>query len=594
MLLGKRLLSVLSLCAAVGSFAAVADAQEEDRGRRGTLAVPLDHAQPDGARIELGYVRFRARRASRGTIVFLAGPGGAIVEDAGFVLREVLPGLRRGHDVVFVDERGSGRSSPLRCPSLPDDDGDEPTPDAAARCGEELGDARRFYSTYQTVLDLDALRARLGVRRIIPFGLSSGGQVAGEYARRFPDRVQAMILDSPSPIEGPDVLGRLPQLGLPRVLDELCYTPGCERILGDPRRILARAVEVLGERPLRGTGPPEDAIGPEELYALVRKADSEELIRKELLAVLQAATHRDAAPLLRLIDWARSSRAISYPRFLATTCMEGQLPWAPESDPAGRPAALEQALAGSAGLYAPFPVEAVAPQVEARLCLGWPPTPRPPLPPSPERGPDVPVLVLAGREDLRAPLEDQRRTAAQYPSAQVLAVPGAGHAVILSDYGRCGLPGVRRFLVGLPMRPCPRAGGLYHLALPYFRSLREVPLPAGERLPPKIARTAVAVDLTLRDAENWTVEGSVDRGLRGGRVRWRERDEGRTLVLELVRYELVRGVRVSGILGGHEPHVLRVTGSGATGTLRRTRGVLRGVLDGRRVRYRQLAPRPRR
>ncbi|HEX2084969.1 MAG TPA: alpha/beta hydrolase, partial [Solirubrobacteraceae bacterium] len=232
------------------------------------------------------------------------------------------------------------------------------------------------------------------------------------------------------------------------------------------------------------------------------------------------------------------------------------------------------------------------PQIEARLCLGWPPTPRPPLPPSPQRGPDVPVLVLAGREDLRAPLEDQRRTAAQYPSAQLLAVPGAGHLVILSDHGRCNLTGIRRFLAGLPMQPCPRAAGLYHLALPYFRSLREVPLPAGERLPPKIARTAVAVDLTLRDVENWTIEGNVDRGLRGGRIRWREFHRGRTEVLELVRYELVPGVRVSGILGGDGPHVLRVTGRGATGTLRLAGDLLRGVLDGRRLRYRRLAPRP--
>ncbi|HEX8082812.1 MAG TPA: alpha/beta hydrolase [Solirubrobacteraceae bacterium] len=579
----------------LGIFAAVADAQDRDRGRRGTLSVPLDQAQPGGQRIELRYVRFRARRASRGTIVFLVGPGGGSVEQAEVVVRELLSELRRGHDIVFVDERGSGRSSPLRCPSLSDEDGDVPTPEAAARCGEELGDARRFYSTYATALDLEALRQRLGVERIIPFGVSSGGQVAGEYARRFPERVQALILDSPSPIEGPDLLGRLPQLALPRVLRELCYTPGCERILGDPQRILARAVEVLGEHPLRRAAP-QRPIGVEELYELVRDADGEELVREELLAVLQAVAHGDGAPLRRLVDFAAGSRVLAYARFLATTCMEGQLPWAPESDPVGREAALQEALAGSAALYAPIPVEAVAPQLEARLCLGWPPTPRPPLPPSPERGPDVPVLILAGREDLRAPLEDQRRTASQYPSAQLLAVPGAGHLVILSDPGRCAVPAIKRFLAGSPVRPCRRAAGLYHLALPYFRTLREVPLPAGERLPPKIARTAVAVDLTLRDAENWSIEGAVDRGLRGGRLRFRSFDGGRTLVLELVRYELIRGVRVSGVLGGDDPHVLRVTGSGATGTLRLTgghlRGVLRGVLDGHRVRYRQLRPRP--
>lgn len=548
-----------------------------------SLAVPLDHARPDGPKITVSYVRFPARETSRGTVVFLAGgPGEPAVRHGRSIADEVLRGVRRRYEVVVVDQRGAGRSTRLRCPSLGSADGGSAreTLEAIARCGEALGDARRFFSTYETVLDLEDLRRALGVARIIPLGVSYGGQVAGEYARRFPAQTQAVVLDSTSPSEGIDTLGRLPQLALPRVLSEICFTPGCERILGDPRVTLARAIELLDRRPLRG-------IGPDELYRLVRASDADQLLRAELPAALQAATQGDADPLLRLLRHGRSSGAgISGARYLATTCSEGQLPWAPDSDPASRPELLERALEGAADRYAPFPVEAVAPSIEATLCLAWPATPRPPFPPSPTQGPDVPVLVIGGREDLRTPLEDQRRAAAQFPSAHVLSVPGVGHSALVNDASGCALRGLRLFLAGQPVPKCPGRVPLFDVALPAFQSLREVPRPVGD-VPARIGRTAVAVDLTLRDAERWANGASLPaRGLRGGRIE----PAGRSAV-RLVRYEVVPGVRVSGVLRPG-PETLQVTGSGAVGTLRVAGGRLRGVLDGQPVTYRPLAARP--
>ena len=78
------------------------------------------------------------------------------------------------------------------------------------------------------------------------------------------------------------------------------------------------------------------------------------------------------------------------------------------------------------------------------------------------RGPDVPVLVLSGRADLRTPLEDARRTPAQYPHAHaVLSVPDVGHSVLTSDTQRLrggggrGVPGRRA-----PVKCC-HGGGLH-------------------------------------------------------------------------------------------------------------------------------------
>ncbi|HEV2813772.1 MAG TPA: alpha/beta fold hydrolase [Solirubrobacteraceae bacterium] len=572
----------------------MAPAQEsgpgEDGGRRATVSVPLDHANPGGARIDVAYARFPARGARRGTIVFLAGgPGEPAVGSAGEIATDLLRPLWDRYEIVVVDQRGAGRSSPLRCPSLRrlDDASVTETAAAVARCGQLLGARRRLYSTYETVLDLEDVRAAIGRERIIPLGVSYGAQVAGEYARRFPQSTAAVILDSASPVEGLDVLGRLPQLALPRVLDEICFIPGCASILGSPRDMLERAVELLDRRPLRG-------LDPGDLYSLLRASDLDPLLRAELPAALQAATRRDAAPLLRLVRYVGGgggSGGVNQARFLATTCIEGQLPWPSDSDPTGRPALLAKALDEAAASYAPFPVEAVMPKIAATACLGWPGTPRPPFPPSINPGPDVPVLVLAGREDLRTPLEDQRRLAAQFPAAQVLPVPGVGHSVLGSDLSGCAMRGVRRFLAGLPRETCAGRTRFFDIALPAARSLAAVPRPRGD-VPAVIGRTAVAVDLTLRDAERWATAAALSDvrripGLRGGRLRF-----DRVSNVRLERYEVVGGVRVSGVLR-EGADTLIVTGSGATGTLTVRRGLVRGVLDGKRIVYRPLAARPR-
>ena len=547
--------------------------------------MPLDHAQPGGPRIDIAYARFPARVTSLGTIVFLAGgPGEAAVRDARAIVARTLGSVRDSYDVLVLDQRGTGRSAPLRCAAAPD--GRFPTrlgPSelrrAIARCGEQLGDARGLFTTYETALDLEDVRVALGLDRIIPFGVSYGGQVAGEYARRFPGNVQALVLDSTSPVEWIDTMSKLPQLALARVFREVCYPPGCDEILGQPVTLMAEASERLAERPLRG-------VDGADVHSLVMASDQDPLLRAELPAALQAAIERDAGPLRRLARYASSgsrSSGSNEVRFFATACVEGNQPWDPASDPAEREALLERHLADTAADYAPFPVDPIAEQLAATQCLGWPATPRPPLPPNIGNGPDVRVLLLAGREDLRTPLENQRRAADQFPRAEVLPVPGVGHSVLVSDASGCARKGLRQFLLGAAPGRCERGDREITVALPVFQSLGEVPRARGG-LPARVERTATAVDLTLRDADRWLESGvRIVRGLRGGRVTL-----GRRGVVKLSRYEVVPGVRVSGTI--RRRGTLTITGSGATGTLTfRPSGRMRGTLDGVTVRYRPLA-----
>ena len=57
-----------------------------------------------------------------------------------------------------------------------------PSADAVRECAATIGPDRRFYSTSDTVADIDMLRAALGVRTMVVDGVSYGTYVAERYA----------------------------------------------------------------------------------------------------------------------------------------------------------------------------------------------------------------------------------------------------------------------------------------------------------------------------------------------------------------------------------------------------------------------------
>ena len=169
--------------------------------RCGVLSVPLDRTQPAGASIDLRVAVVPAlnRRAAAAPLFLLAGgPGqGATAMYTG--LAAAFARVNRNHDIVLIDQRGTGRSAPLTC-EYPDDW--RPPADlmpalrhATLACLERYGDRVRFYTSSAAVADLDAVRAALGFSAIDLYAVSYGTRVAQLYMRRFPAAVHAAILD---------------------------------------------------------------------------------------------------------------------------------------------------------------------------------------------------------------------------------------------------------------------------------------------------------------------------------------------------------------------------------------------------------------
>jgi len=106
--------------------------------------------------------------------------------------------VNRNHDIVLVDQRGTGKSAPLTC-DYPDDwqaTGDSCRRSGRQRCmPEQVWRARALLHQQRGGSRSCAVREALKVPAIDLYGASYGTRVAQLYMRRFPASVHAVILD---------------------------------------------------------------------------------------------------------------------------------------------------------------------------------------------------------------------------------------------------------------------------------------------------------------------------------------------------------------------------------------------------------------
>ncbi|WP_245674966.1 alpha/beta fold hydrolase [Herbidospora cretacea] len=145
------------------------------------FTVPLDHSDPSRGLIEVFAREARdPRRAGEDLpwLVYLqGGPGGKSPRPTagdgwlGYALRT--------HRVLLLDQRGTGRSSPVTAKSLPHPD------------GPELAAYLRHFRADAIVADAEHIRRALGVERWSTLGQSYGGFVTLTYLSNAPESLSA-------------------------------------------------------------------------------------------------------------------------------------------------------------------------------------------------------------------------------------------------------------------------------------------------------------------------------------------------------------------------------------------------------------------
>jgi pimeloyl-ACP methyl ester carboxylesterase len=540
------------------------------------LPVPLDRSGALPGTVTLNVERRLAGAApSHTAVVGLAGgPGQAAVPLGEYIAEAIAPALG-ARDLLVFDQRGTGASSPLSCAAL--------SPAAAHssstvselvnRCARELGPSRGDFTTQESVEDIEALRQAGGYEKLVLYGTSYGTKVALEYAERYPQHVEALLLDSTEVPGGPEPFHLATFKAMSPALRELC-TRACAGITSNPVDDLSRLVAALERHPIKGHAydqsgrPVAVSVNPADVYGLLLAGDENPLLRAAMPAAVHAALHRDPGPLLRLVVLGRSSSSgeessgIDGVLFYDTSCEETPFPWQRGATEATRAVEAEAALnALPASDFYPFSPEAGLLFQTIPLCVSWPDAGPPPPAPSPL--PNVPTLILSGGQDLRTPTENALRVAQQIPDAQVLKVPYTGHSVLGSDLSSCSANALKAFFAGTPVTPCPASADRFPpapLAPTTLVGLKATGISGGR------GKTVTASIDTVRDLERMILilafdEGKIPvgarfGGLRGGSVRVTKT----ATVLDHVTY--VPGVQITGAISNDL--LLKARGSAAT------------------------------
>ncbi|HEV2814255.1 MAG TPA: alpha/beta fold hydrolase, partial [Solirubrobacteraceae bacterium] len=544
-----------SVASAAPAPADVTWAQCTDQGFQafqcGRATVPVDRSGGFPGAVELFARRLVApQNPNRTALVFLSGgPGQAATASAGNAAEALAPALS-SRDLLVFDQRGTGASGALRCPSLARARGARA---AAQGCANDLGPQRAFFRTSDSVADIEDLRAAAGYERLVLYGVSYGTKVALAYAARFPGRVESLVLDSTVAPEGPDVFRRSSFAASGRILNDLCGAGRCRGVTNSPAADIRR---LLRKRTLRGRYVTargrirRGRLSSTSLYDLLEIGDLNPAWRALLPGAMRAAALGDESPLLRLASTAFErggsqvpSSSVNRALYLATICEEIAFPW---DRSAGAEARIDQATnalnATPPGAFAPFDRPTAAGSSLVPTCYGWPNAAPPPEPPG--ELPRVPALLLAGAADVRTPLEDANAVAGRL-GATAVTVPHTGHSVLGADFSGCARAAVAAFFRDGSTAQCPP--GIDPFVSPVRRPPRTLAeVPAARRYKGRVGRTLNAVAFTQADALVAALGAEIDglksvAGVRRGTIGVSARGTS------LRGVELVPGVRVTGL-----------------------------------------------
>lgn len=164
-----------------------------------SLAVKLDYARPAAGSIKLHVTVAPAfREGTRVDPLFvLAGGPGQAGSDVLPILSTAFKRARATRDIVFIDQRGTGRSGKLDCKSKPEHErmSDDELEAELRACIAATKADYAAYTTANAARDLEQVRRALGYGQVNVWGGSYGTRLAQAYARAFPASVRSLVLD---------------------------------------------------------------------------------------------------------------------------------------------------------------------------------------------------------------------------------------------------------------------------------------------------------------------------------------------------------------------------------------------------------------
>ena len=380
-----------------------------------------------------------------GPVVFLqGGPGvGSIQNAPNFV--------GASHDVLFVDQRGTGFSTPkLACPEVDDLWQSQLTNDENERvaktsptvtnayfdCAERLtqsGIDFDHFNTRAAATDIELLRRLFGYDQWALWGISYGTRLGLTVMRDHPQGVSAAVLDSVVPFEV-DFFATIPQHGLRSIeaLDAACDAERCATDHGDLYENLAALVLRLDAepavvevtRPGSGTTFPFRVDGEELLNMVFTQLYS----TRSLRALPRQVSRADFGGMEEMVNLyvARRDPAsldLSIGLYYSTWCRE-EVPF--------YDASLDDALVRELESdFGPAFAASLSSDGSDIFCDAFAVSPSPPVDNQPLNS-DIPTLVFAGAFDPITPPAWSRQVADQLTNSTYVELANHGHGMSTS------------------------------------------------------------------------------------------------------------------------------------------------------------------
>lgn len=434
--------------------------------RCGRLAVPRDYAAPDAGTLELHIAIAPSIRpeAEPDPLFVLAGGPGQAGSDLAVLLDGAFGKVRASRDIVFIDQRGTGRSGRLAC-DAPDDmlaRSDSALQAATLACLRGYGESLLAYTTVAAAEDIERLRQALGAARINLWGGSYGTRLAQVYAARHPQQVRSLILDGVVDAEliiGADALEF--EAALTALLRRCADDTDCSRAFPSLAQQLpavlqkldAAAATAVLPHPRDGT-PLAAPVSRQRLLMTIKYLLYSPQGAAQLPYLIARAAADDWRPLLAAqatsLDLTTAPPAEAL--LLGITCRED---W-PRLDDAHRAQlAAAPVFGGAVAALDALCRELALPALDTASATA----------PTAARVIAAPGLLLSGALDPVTPPARAERALRQLPQAQHLVAARAGH--IVSGLG-CAPRLLRRFL-DAPTAPLDGAC-LADIALPAFQT----------------------------------------------------------------------------------------------------------------------------
>jgi pimeloyl-ACP methyl ester carboxylesterase len=353
------------------------------------------------------------------------GPGAASTSAAIFYATQGKE-YRRKHDIVLVDQRGTGQSNPLtaeRVKKTPQDYLKEMYPVDYVKNLRQALEQRADLTQYTTSIsmdDLDDVRSWLGYERINLFGLSYGTRAVLVYLRQHPEHVHTATLMGVAPtyLKMPFYHSQAAARAMDLLLQECERDPSCHNAFPQIRADWQNVLAQLRREPARvqyssdGKSAPvtiQRDIFAEKIRNWMYGADK----ARKIPFIVHEAAQGDFTPFLHEAIAPGIPDFIADGMYLSVTCAE-DVPF------------IDQAEAARLNEENPFANYRVFQQT--RACSLWP---RGKIPEG-YREPlssNLPVLIFSGNMDPVTPPQRGEEVARYLPNSRHVIIQEAGHGV---------------------------------------------------------------------------------------------------------------------------------------------------------------------